>query len=192
MLEEARIRLVAADSALEKEVGEDNGVRDARDEVVVVARAGAVELREIIVGLFGKAVADAIFGGEVPKDPVQLQRFATEAAARMRAASWGTPRVKGAQLDPAEVATGLEQSSKQIGETVAAVADEVRETQVAREARNREMDAYDETFTAVATIFEGLFLLAGQRELADRVRPSRRRPGTTAKDANEPSDPPAL
>ena len=56
--------------------------------------------------------------------------------------------------------------------------------------------AYDEAFAGVATAFSGLLLLAGHPELAERVKPSPRRPGQTAAEAHSegttPASPPEI
>lgn len=189
----ARLRdaLVAADTALERELGDDDAVRAARDEVAAVIRSRLVESREILTGLYGSDVSRPIFAGEMPDDVTTLARYTNEVGARLRATKLGDSRVPGAQLDAAALADGLVALGNKLDEALAAVADEVREAQVLREARNVKMAAFDQTFTAVATIFEGLFLLSGQRELANRVRPSRRRPGTTAEEP-EPTPTPVL
>ena len=45
--------------------------------------------------------------------------------------------------------------------------------------KNQAVEEYDRVFTGVATSLSGLFTLAGERELAEKVRPSTRRPGQT-------------
>ncbi|MCP3964394.1 MAG: hypothetical protein GY719_41730 [bacterium] len=49
-----------------------------------------------------------------------------------------------------------------------------------RKRKNRAIEAHQDTFSWVASNAESLFRLAGEHELADSIRPSRRRPGRRA------------
>jgi len=63
---------------------------------------------------------------------------------------------------------------------------EEREAQVTREARNASLIGWNTSYQGVATVATGLFELAGQSALADRVRPTaRRRAGLTEDADNE-------
>src|SRR5690606_22884939 len=123
--------------------------------------------------------ADKILRGPAPSDPVVLARFAGETAAQLRSVMLPASRVPGAQVDTAALAADLEQRKALLEEHLAAVVRETREAQVTLEAKNRAKADYDRIFSGVATIYTGLFSLAGRDELADKVRPSRSRPGRT-------------
>ena len=51
------------------------------------------------------------------------------------------------------------------------------------------MVTYDKTFTLTAGLLEVLLRFAGETTLADKVRPSLRRPGTTAQSDPSPAAP---
>ena len=163
----------------------------ARDEAMAALQARFVEFRELLTGLYGSAISRDVFQGEAPRDPVTLARYSGEVAARLEQTKLPEPRQPGAHIDTAAVVDNFAALRKPLEESLKAVAKEVREAQVARQARNEAMDDYDRVFTGIATLFEAFFLLGGQRDLADRVRPSRRRPGTTEEEPTEPTEPTA-
>lgn len=59
---------------------------------------------------------------------------------------------------------------------------EAREAQVTQAAKVSAIAAHDPLFASVANVAEGLLTLVGENDLAQRVRPSARRPGVTASD----------
>ena len=97
----------------------------------------------------------------------------------------------GATIDAQATARGLEALKADLDTKLSAVQDEVREAQLARTARDRAMATFDQTFGAIAGLYESLFRLSGEHELADRVRPSRRRPGKTEEGPDSPEPNPA-
>jgi hypothetical protein len=56
------------------------------------------------------------------------------------------------------------------------VAREVREAQTTQAAKNGAMEGYDALFGGVAGLLSHLLLVAGERELAAKVKPSGRKP----------------
>ena len=66
------------------------------------------------------------------------------------------------------------------------VAREVREAQVASDARNRALAANDDSFARVAGATAALLRTMGDDALAARVRPSTRKPGQVATEEDPP------
>lgn len=64
-------------------------------------------------------------------------------------------------------------------------ADEAHEAQTTQAAKKGAMEGYDGLFGAVAGLLSHLLLVAGERELAAKVKPSARRPGQTTEEAEE-------
>ncbi len=179
---DARNEMVDRDTVHEAELADDPAARDARDQAARSLASLLVELREIVIGLYGQQIAATVFSSAVPSDPVALERFADAVAAQLQRVSLGTSRVAGAAIDTSSVAQQLQDQRQVLNERLSDVAREVREAQTTLVAKNAAIADYDRTFTGIATIFEGLFILADQKELAARVRPSRRRPGQTIVD----------
>ncbi|MBN2526395.1 MAG: hypothetical protein JXR76_08375 [Deltaproteobacteria bacterium] len=68
---------------------------------------------------------------------------------------------------------------------LAAISEDVRQADIKLVEKREAMDAYDKGFSATADLISTLLKLAGEDELAKRVRPSSRRPGQTVEDAND-------
>lgn len=182
---QARSEMVSKDEAHETELSDDPAARDARDTAARNLRSQLIELRQVVTGLYGDTIARRVFTEATPIDPVTLSRFAAEVCARLQEIDLGQPRVAGAQMDKAALIQQLTAQRNELASCLEAVAVEEREAQVTMVAKHKAIASYDQTFTGLATVFEGLFILAGERELAARVRPSLRRPGQTSQEVNE-------
>lgn len=145
-----------------------------------------VELREVIVGVYGSATAGAVFPGPTPQDPVVLARFAGEVATQIERVKLPAPRIKGAKLDLAETAADLRDLRANLDAKLKDVAREIREAQTTLDGKTHALAAYDELFGGGATTMTGLLRMAGKADLAAKVKPSTRRPGQTAGDAGDP------
>lgn len=178
-LRSSRDAMVQADSAHEGELADDSGARDARDNAAAKLNEKVVELRSLITGMYGAATARAVVVGQTPQDPVALERFAGEVAQNLGTVTLPEPRFAGAGLDARAVQQDLSLAREVLQSALTQVASETREAQATLAKKNQAVEEYDRVFTGVATSLSGLFTLAGERELAEKVRPSTRRPGQT-------------
>ena len=185
-LEAAKIKMVEADAAHQAELGDDDAIREGRDAATAALSDKLVELREVIVGIYGSAAASAVFPGPAPQDPVVLSRFAGEVATAVERVKLPAPRIK-AKLDLAETATELRALRATLDAAIKEVAKEVREAQATLDEKNQALAGYDELFGGGATAMTGLLRMAGKADLAAKVKPSTRRPGQTASDAGDPA-----
>lgn len=191
-LAEANNQMVAADEAHFNELGDDAEPRTARDEAAVRLYDRLVEAREIITGLFGEASARQVgFDRSTPQEPLALARYAQRIADGLAQRDLGKPRVAGARFDVAESVAAIVEMQKELEQHLKSVDTEVREAEATLERKQQTMNVFDERFTAVTTVLEGLYRLAGKFEAADRIRPSVRRAGQTAS-AGEPIPPMSL
>jgi hypothetical protein len=181
----AKTQMVEADTAHEAELGDDEPIRRTRDEAAQALSDKLVELREVLTGVYGAATASAVFAGPTPEDPVVLSRFAGEVAIQLARVKLPAPRIKGAKLDTAETASTLQEKRATLDTLLKDVARELREAQATLDAKTQAMAAYDELFGGAATTLSGLLRLAGKADLAAKVKPSTRRPGQTAGDAED-------
>ncbi len=88
-------------------------------------------------------------------------------------------------IDPKVLAKPLTPKVGELEAVLKTVRDERRKAQIARLERNEAIDNFNLVFTLVTRTAESLFNWAGEKELADRVRPSLTRPGRTARDPDE-------
>jgi hypothetical protein len=172
-------QIIAADEAHLSELADDGAPRAARDETAAALYTTLVELREWLTALFGAAAVRALgFSSDTPRDPVALARFAGEIAGALTTAKLPKPKRPGVTWDAAAAAAEIIAARDTLNAHLGDVAREIREAQATVSAKNAALASYDERFTRAAGFYSGLFRLAGETELADRVRPSRRRPGT--------------
>ncbi len=186
-LQRGRDKMTEADSQHESELADDSSARDARDAAVAQLTEQVVEFREAATGLYGAKAARAVVVGSTPQDPVALERFAGEVVQNLASATWPEPRFAGASLDFDAVRQKLAAAREDLQAKLAQVASEAREAQGTLAKKNQAIEEYDRVFTGVATSLSGLFTLVGERELAEKVRPSVRRPGQTVEQAEAAS-----
>jgi hypothetical protein len=183
-LADARDRMVDADEKHFAELADDTGPREARDETAGALYSELTDLREWLVGLYGAAATRRLgFSDVTPRDPVALERFASEVTKALKSQALPQPRRKGVEWDAAETVEKLDGLRAALSQHIQDVAREAREGEATLAGKNAAMSAYDERFSRAATFLTGLFRLAGHLDLADRVRPSPRRPGQTEADA---------
>lgn len=182
-------RMVKADSAHDTELGDDAPVREARDAAQAALREELIGLREMIIGAYGGPTASRLFLGSTPEDPVVLSRFAGEVADGLDKIKLPAPRIKGARLDVAETTGSLRDKRAGLDRLLKDLQRELREAQKTLDAKTAAIAAYDQVFAGVATTLSGLLRLAGKADLAAKVRPSARRPGQTAEEAGDETEP---
>lgn len=182
-LDRAEKAMVDADDAHAHELADDAPARNARDESATKLSDELVELRTWLMGLYGVGALERFgFSGPTPSDPVVLSRFAGGVIAAFRDTDtpMPAPRRAGVNWDASATVTNLETLRAALDTHIEDVAREVREGQATQRSKNDAIASYDERFGRVATFLVGIFRMAGETALADRVRPSTRRRGQTA------------
>jgi len=180
-------RLDAADAAHEAEISDDAIPRAARDAGESDVRETTIEYRNAISAKYGDVGLRTLGVYEPPPaHPLPLAKYARDFCGALADGSrtlTGSAR-RGVQVQPAEMVAELLPLVVRLESALQVVTQEAAELNVTQTAKDNAMEANDRTFSAVANITEGLLMLAGRRDLADRVRPSRRRPGVV--EAEEP------
>ncbi len=136
--------------------------------------------------LFGKGSAFRVASIEGPtaQRKEKLLRQAELAIARFEQPDLEFPasELEGFTVDPEGAARGLKAKVTRLR----SVTDEQRrlnrEVQESRKVKNRLLEEHKDTFLWTARTLEGFYRLAGEDELADRIRPSLRRRGLRAVD----------
>jgi hypothetical protein len=194
-LERDTNRMLEEEQALVSEQADDPAARSARDTAMASLRTELNALGAAIEGTFGyEERVRYQLAAPMPKTP-ELAR--TQAMTALNALKRGAPRAapgEGMALDFGALARRLDARIQALAEAVAAVSRENKEEQQALAARDSAVAAFEPTYTAVANFAVGVLELAGQSDLAERVKPTVRRrsgfEGTPTEDG--PTDPTLL
>jgi hypothetical protein len=180
--------LVDASNAYDKELSDDAGPREARDEAAASLTAEVVGIRGTIESVFGAAILESLgIDGKTEVEPKAILAKAKRLVSELKepGRKWPKPARKGVKLNPGEWVGDLEAWITTLEKALKDVARETREAQAASDAKERAMEANDDGFTRIARFVSGLFFLVRDDKLAKKVRPSARRPGTVLENAGE-------
>lgn len=184
--------MVTADETRDSELRHDAQPRAARDNVARQLYDQILQVRDTVTGIYGEAVARELgLVGETPVEPVALMRLANQVAEDLGQMHLPAPRMLGATLDIATIVQQLTATTSELDGHLVDLAREIRQAQTTLTNKNRAIAGYDTTYTAVIQILGGLLLLVGEPELAERIRPTRRRTQQADEGENEPPKPPS-
>ena len=174
--------MVEADRKHETELGDDKAPRDARDGFSEKLGTVIADLRDGLAAGYG-AVAVRLFGldGTLPTDPSVVATLGASVIDRIESGEvkLPAPRRKGLVLDLAAFAEDLRAHLLPLQKALADVAHEEKEANASLHAKQTTVSESDETFTTGARVLSATFSMAGLKDIARKVRPSRRRPGRT-------------
>lgn len=195
-LDRARLALTEADQAHSRELGDDVPVREARDVAKASVLSLITNIRLALTSQFGQDFGGRLGAfGPAPESPSDVLSWGKKVEGALAALS--LPEAD-PEADNDEVGTfsketalrKLRQRLDQLDQALVAVAREGREAEATQAQKDRAIAAYDRTFSLTAGLLEVLLRFAGEGELANKVRPSTRRPGTTAQaELTDPTDP---
>jgi hypothetical protein len=174
--------LVTAGDRHLREVDNDIKLRTRRDELVGLLGTKVSNFRKTLDGLFGSGSALELAGidGRTEQEPVALLAQIERTLER-----FGDPGMELAtpgfsvQMNPAAVVEDFQSEYQELRDLVTELTRENRKSDATIIAKNEAMARYDEQFRWIAGCLEALYHLAGQHELAARVKPSLRRSGRT-------------
>lgn len=178
--------LVAADETHEAELRDDVEPRKLRDAASQALRTRIVEVRGGLEGIYGAATArEAGFIGETPYDPVLLSRLAQTSIKALPRLKLPKPRLDVGPPDLTKLAAELKKLDDELNKHLKTVKREEGEAAVTLLAKTQAMTEHDTDFAAAASLLEGLLIVAGKPELADRVRPPKReKPGAAVEEGS--------
>lgn len=181
--------VAAADVAYEKELGDDAEPRERRDLASGKLALEIGEIRDTLDSTFGTVfVKELGLDGRVDTDPKAVleraKRLVTALSDPKRV--WPKPKRKGIKVDHSAWLDDLNTPIAVLEAALGDVAREVREAQVASDARNRALAANDDSFARTAGATAALLRTVGDDALAARVRPSTRKPGQVATEEDAP------
>jgi hypothetical protein len=180
--------LAAADTAHETELSDDDAPRQARDEAVEKVRAILVDLRSGVDSAYGLAGL-AVLGlkGETASDPTSVAGAADAALGALQDPKRKLPKARraGNKLDRGAYVDELKAELPDLRKALVKVAKEEREEEATQLAKDEALAANDRSFSRGAAAIAALAAVGGLDDLADKVKPSGRRPGRTAVEDGE-------
>lgn len=175
-IERARDRLVAADDRLDQERFGDEEPRMRRDEAADVLYEALVRTRRSLSEAMGSEAAVRIFGldGPTPRDPVVLLRIVQRMLPQLENPATHFPQLKvdGMAQDWAELAAGLRREVQPVVEALREVNRERRRAELALVARDEALQEFRDVYIGFTRILDGMYVAAGHRDLARRLRPT--------------------
>lgn len=168
--------VIVTDEAYLEEVDDDTDPRIRRREATDALYQKVIEMREALGGLYGFERSNAVLGitGRTPRDFLTLHRVTNRMLERLRKPDPLVPlptlRLQGFQVDPSALAAELEPFADELGQAIADVDRERRETETTKEARDQAFDAFDIAASGVGRIVIGCNDVAGFSYYADKIR----------------------
>lgn len=182
-------RLVKADQEHEAELADDAEPRNARDTAASSVRETLVDLRAAVESSHGPGGLTKLgLSSAIPSDPRVLATLGANVQTSLEKVALGKPRRPGLELQPKVFAKELASRLPVLEAALTAVEREVREAQVTLAAKNEALEQSDKTFLRSAALVEALARFVGLIDVADRIRPSSRKPGRTEPDAAPPDE----
>jgi hypothetical protein len=186
-LERASTALSEAEQELVDEQGDDEPVRMTRDAAFAELRTELDEIADTIGGAYGAQwLTRYQLAGAFPQAPeLLLSRGKAVATSLKKGAPDSAPR-KGRKIDFGDLASELETKINALSDALNAVKREEKEAQQALSKRDAIIADFEPKYAGVASLATGVLELIGNRDLAERVKPTvRRRIGIEA----QPTDP---
>jgi hypothetical protein len=182
--------LVEADDKNERELRDDAGPRRRRDESTAATYQDLTRVRNVASTSYGATGVEHLgFAGPTPKDPAGVLKLADDVAKHLESLNTLEIVDDAVTVDLPKLRKSLVANAKALRAATEEVGREAREGEATLRDKQRALGEHDETYQAVATLLEGLLLLAGEHELAARVRPSGRSGGGEA--TEEPGEAPS-
>lgn len=177
VLARADSAVAAADLAHSAELSDDEPVRVERQAAEANLREKLLRKREFMSGAHGVAVTRAYgLDGALPESAQQLLLLSANVETLLRTRPLTEKPVQaGVTIQPKLLADDLQVASQALQTALAAIKREEREAQLTLEGKNRAGEAWQSAYQAVSSTLSGLYLLAGRKDLAERVTPTARR-----------------
>ncbi len=171
--------LVLADAELARQHTKDSNIRNERDAANEAIVAALVEFGEVIDGLYGRSARPKVgLANKVSRDPVVVQEQARRVAQTVLDIDL-TPRVKNLQVDLKPYSQSFNSLADSLGNALESLASNLRATDKAQVLKDSAMAHFQKSYLKVATLFEAFCRVADLDDLADRVRRSTNRHGTS-------------
>lgn len=196
-LAKAREAMMTASNAHRQDFHAVGTRREERDRVATEAYERVIHLRRALEGVVGERQSVALLGveGTTPREPARLLEHLVEAVDRLTQPVSTLPpaRVAGLGPDYPQLAAGLAEARDALAAAIEAVEEEDRRRQAALVARDEARERFRRFYVGWTRVLDGLYVVAGKRELAGRLRPAEPSASGTAEDGGvvePPVEPP--
>ena len=191
-LTEAKDAMISANTVHLGQLALIVDLKERRGELMSALFGRFLKARHTLETLFGsdKRFPVLAISGDTPDDPTGLVAQVRETVGFLLDPKVETPEVdlEGIALDPPSMAAQLSSGADDLDRALVGVNEAEKRADVTRQGKNEAIAAYDDKFLRVARLAEALFHFAGLHELAERVRPSSRRPGRRVADEDSETD----
>lgn len=187
LLDRAAAEVERSDLAHAAELLDDEEPRQRRDAAQASLAALLLGQRDTLSALYGAAVSRAYGLSEaLPTAAPQLLQRGRSIAEQYRKRPLTDPPLRaGVTIKLGVLSSELKDAVAQLAGALDDVQRETREAQLTMERKSQAAEAWESVYTGVTHAFYGLYLLAGRRDLAERIEPTaRRRAGLPEADDN--------
>ena len=191
-LETAKVEMISANSSHLGQLALIVDLKERRENLTDVLSGRFFKARHTFETLYGtdKRFPVLAVSGDTPADPTGLVSQVRETAGFLAEPKVEPPAfdLDGVALDPPSVAVHLASGADELDGVLVDINEAEKQADVTRQGKNEAIDSYDRKFLRVARVAESLFHFAGLHALAERVRPSNRRPGRRVADEGSDAD----
>lgn len=181
LLRDACDKLIGTERTHVDERADDERQRRVRDEDAEALSDEILDGRDAFKGTYKpKNIEEFGFPVNIARPPLDLIRQGEHLEAHLTRPDLALPTpLCGQHLPLGPLVERVSAKVQTLRRSLKDVEREQKEAEVAQVEKDRAQDYYDRLFFWGAGFLEGLFVLAGEEELAARVKPSLRRPGRT-------------
>jgi hypothetical protein len=192
-LDRAALEVQEADLRHAAELLDDEEPRQRRDALAAQLTASLLGQRDTVAALYGgETVRSYGLADALPTQPAQLCQRARVVLALLRKQPIAAkPLRTGVTVKATALADELDPLIEQLGAALDDVQRESREAQLTQERKTHAAEAWQTAYQGVTYAFYGLYLLAGRKDLADRIEPTARRRAGLPEDGDKPEPAPS-
>lgn len=175
--------VVEFDRLLTLERGDDRTIADRRYAAAAKAYEAVVKTRETVRLLLGpNGVTELGVSGDTPRDPGALHNLGEIILTGLKRMKRQPSSIPGIAFDPGAIAEILSPSLQDLAAAIEESAQDLRENEAALLNRDNALRDSVRTFRVTAKMTSALLEYAGLDEMAARIAPSGRIPGTLAEE----------
>jgi hypothetical protein len=180
-------RLAEAEQQYVTEQADDPAVRQERDDSFCALLSSTIQVRDRVDSVFGSS-ALATYGLQepAPRSQEPLQAYAKTMVMLLRQHPRMAVDDVGSEFDTVRAAGAVELKLNALDRSLGRMLVEKRELDAAMITRNAKMAEWERVYRGVSNALAGLYHLAGETELASRIRPTQRRMSGVESVTDEP------